>query len=258
MKQKLFLVVMTFILRSVAIANPTVVLETESQLIEVMKGYSAAILFFGHGSKSQFANTEDVLSKVDRVTQELNSIYGKGRWVAVFGGDSYNPEKPDIGAVMKHLKESSKAPILAIQSDVVIQWGGVDKHIDYVHYVPTTQIPELGLDDKQIISEGKPKMKIVWGGFVNGKPAGPTAVYLGAKLVSGADPLIKGVISIGGGPIALEEVKYASKKGIPVKYIKAEARFPEVNGKYGPIDEWLNSTKKNRKFNNSCRSLFRA
>ncbi len=95
----------------------------------------------------------------------MNSSYGVGGWVAVFGGDNFNAEKPDIAAVMKYLKDRHGISLLAIQSDIVIQWGGVDKHIDYVRYIPTVQLPVLDDQGHQVVENGKPKFKTHWGGL---------------------------------------------------------------------------------------------
>ena len=46
---------------------------------------------------------------------------------------------------------------MALQSDKVKEWGGVDKESDLVHYIPTT----TGADGK-----------IVWGGLAGGAIAG--------------------------------------------------------------------------------------
>ena len=233
----------------------TVELRTTDELLDTTGKFSATFLFLGHGSKSQFADVPAVLAEVDKVVSQLNARYGRGNWLATFGGDSYNAEKPDIGVVMKHLKDSG-VPVMAIQSDVVIGWGGVDKYIDFVHWVPTTKIPEVGADGKPVIVDGQVKMKVVWGGFVDGKPAGPTATYLGANFISGPNPVLKGVIAVGGGPLALEEVRYANQRGVPVKYVRAEACYPEVNGQYGSVDEWAKNRPSRGSAGRSCESLF--
>ncbi|MCB0349032.1 MAG: hypothetical protein KDD37_09350 [Bdellovibrionales bacterium] len=233
-------------------STTTIELSSNRQLSAIARKYKAVVLFLGHGSKSQFGDIASTLEEVDRKVRELNIDYGHGNWLATFGGDSFNPEKPDISHVMKHLNEAG-VPILAIQSDVVKGWGGVDKYINYVRYVPTTTVPELGSDGKEILVDGKIKTKIIWGGFVNGKAAGPTATYLGAQFTERANPLLKQVVLIGGGPIALEEVQYANRRGIPITYIAAVTKFPEVNGKYGAVDEWA---IKNLPTVNVCRSTF--
>lgn len=234
----------------------TLKLTTHQELLNTTRNFSATLLFVGHGSKSQFADVPALLAEVDKVVTQLNARYSRGNWLAVFGGDPYNPEKPDIGVVMKHLKDSD-VPVMAIQSDVVIEWGGVDKYIDFVHWVPTATVPETGVDGKPVVVDGQVKVKIVWGGFVDGKPVGPTATYLGADFISGPNPILSGVIAFGGGPIALEELKYASARGVPIKYVRVQTRYPEVNGRYGSVDEWArNRQSLGRMIAGSCASLF--
>ncbi|MGZ3722086.1 MAG: hypothetical protein ACXVA9_04090 [Bdellovibrionales bacterium] len=204
------------------------VLSSTAETLALVDSYKAVVLFLGHGSKSQFGDIQSVLKNVDEIVGQMNRAFGVGKWIADFGGDSFNPEKPDIGYVMRHLSDLH-IPVLAIQSDVIVGWGGVDKYIDFVQYVPTTYAPEL---------DAARKKKVVWGGFVDGKPAGPTAVYLGPDFISGEKPRLKSVVLLGGGPIALEEAQYAHAHNVPVIYVRSEAKFPEINGKYGTVDEW--------------------
>ena len=170
---------------------------------------------------------------------QFDAKYGNGKWVAVFGGDNFNAEKPDIAYAMKYLSEKHSVPVFAIQSDVVIPWGGVDAYVNYVHYVPTVHVPALDvLGNPELDEAGKAKTKIHWGGFIDGKPAGPTGVYLGYQFVGGPKPVLKEVVAIGSGPIGAAEVKYASSLGVPVTYLRTEARFPDVNGPFGSLDQW--------------------
>jgi hypothetical protein len=213
-------------------------LKSTNGLMTTARKYKAGILFLGHGSKGQFKDVAATLKEIDRTVAELDKQYGKGQWFAVFGGDGFNAEKPDIAHVMKHLKDAHGVPIMAIQSDVVVGWGGVDKYIDYVHYVPTHQIPQFDASGAPVMDGGKQKTKIHWVGLIDGVPKGPTATYLGAGFVDGANPILKGVVVAGGGPITLDEVRYAHDHGVPVHYIRAESKFPEVNGQYGSVDDW--------------------
>jgi uncharacterized protein with ATP-grasp and redox domains len=207
-----------------ATRKETKVFNSDEEMYKELDRYNGAILFLGHGSKSQFKDTKSVLTEVDRVVADLNAEYGEGKWVAVFGGDNYKKENPDIAHVMKYLNDKHHVPVLAIQSDVVTGRGGVDKYIDYVRYIPTMK-DENG--------------KTIWGGIREGKPVGPTAVYLGDGFVKGESPRLKKVVSIGGGPITLDETRLAYEKGVPVTYVRAETRFPGGNGVYGALEGWL-------------------
>jgi len=233
------------------------VLGSEEELLTTTHKYKGVFLFLGHGSKSQYGNTQATLQEVDAIVQNLNATYGPGNWLAVFGGDSFNADKPDIALVMKHLKTVHHVPIMAIQSDVVIPWGGVDQHIDYVRYVPTHRVPALDAAGRPIIEQGKPKMNVHWGGLIDGQPRGPSAVYLGQEFIGGSKPVLTGVYALGGGPIALQEAHYAHDKGIPVTYVRLQTRFPEVNGPYGSLDQWALSTGSADSTNANCIRLMR-
>lgn len=213
-------------------------LATEADVLKVLEG-KAAVLFLGHGAKGQYADLYDVRSSVDVIVQRLDRTYGSGGWVAVFGGDNYNPEKPDVAYVLKYLKEKHGTKLFAVQSDIVVPWGGVDSHVDYVHYVPTDQAPVLDAAGNAVIENGKAKMTTFWGGFAGGEAKGPTKFYLGRAFTEGAHPVLKEVVAIGSGPIGKQEALYARARGIPLTVARAETKHPEVNGKYGPLDDWV-------------------
>ncbi|MBU0745050.1 MAG: hypothetical protein KKE11_06790 [Gammaproteobacteria bacterium] len=231
---------LVLMISSVVWANP-IELRSDSELMNTIRHYSAAILFVGNGAKSQYADINSTLSKVDAVVSNLNSLYGEGRWIAVFGGDAYVADKPDIAHIVRYLKEVQGVPVLAVQSDVVVGWGGVDKYIDYVRYIPTVRVPVLDLHGKPVFENDEVKTNILWGGFIDGKPAGPTGTYLGDAFINEVNPVIKMVVAIGGGPITLEEIQYAYEHGVDIEYVRSEARYPEVNGLYGPVDSWVGS-----------------
>ena len=191
--------------------------------LKTIDGYKGSFLVLGFGSKRQYKEPEAVQRALDQLVEGLDAEYGKSRWLVVFGGDPYKPEAPDVAAMVKYLQDQHGVPVMAIQSDKVKEWGGVDSHIDHVHYVPTTY------RDSQI----------VWGGFVDGQPAGPTAAYLGDDMVGGKNRRLKGVIALGGGEIAGQEALFAREKGVPVHYIRAEARLEGPGGNYGAIDSML-------------------
>ena len=194
-----------------------------SEALKTIDSHKGSFLVLGFGSKRQYKDPEHVQRALDDLVANLDAQYGKSRWLALFGGDPYKPEAPDVAAMVKYLQDEHGVPVMAIQSDKVKEWGGVDRHLDYVHYVPTTY------KDSQI----------VWGGFVDGKPAGPTAAYLGEDMIGGKNPRLKGVIALGGGEIAGQEALYARGHGVPLHYIRAEARLEGAGGKYGAIDAMI-------------------
>lgn len=186
--------------------------------------FKASVLVVGFGSKAQYKDPEAAQRELDKIADQFDAEHGKGKWLAVFGGDPYKAEAPDVACMIKYLQDHRSVPVLALQSDKVKEWGGVDPHLDYVHYLPTTTGPDG---------------KIVWGGFLDGKPAGPTAGYLGEDFIGGKNPRLKAMVAIGGGEIAGQEAGYARQHGVPLHYIRAEARFDTPGGKYGAIDGML-------------------
>ena len=57
-------------------------------------------LFIGNGAKLQYKNMEDVKIKVTETFENLNLKNS----LAIFGGDTYKKEYPDLGAVMYFIK----------------------------------------------------------------------------------------------------------------------------------------------------------
>ena len=65
-------------------------------------------------------------------------------------GDPHDETKPDIAALVMYVQTAAPCKVLAVQCELVRDdWGGVDKHIDYVYYYPTEY------------EDGK----VMWGGF---------------------------------------------------------------------------------------------
>lgn len=67
--------------------------------------------------------------------------------------------------------------------------------------------------------------------------------------------MLKSVVVIGGGPIALEEVRYAHELKIPIKYIAAQTMFPEANSQFGSVHTWAIESLSEPSAN-SCNALF--
>ena len=182
----------------------------------------------GYGSKCQLQDVEQAKAGADRVLAHLNEQFGAGKWMAVFGGDSYNEEKPDIAVICKHIQDQG-VPLLAIQcSKVDEEWGGVDwpTDLDAVHYYPTD------LSDEQAV---------LWGGRTSdGKLVGGTRIYLGEMVDAG---LTKAMCAFGGGKIAAEEAAVAADKGLPVIYCPLPCKFPDSGAQtpFGPLHDQIRS-----------------
>jgi hypothetical protein len=67
--------------------------------------YHTFVLLVGYGSKSQLANVDQALVSADLAVKHLNEQFGDGKWVALFGGDPYNTDKPDIAVICKHIQD---------------------------------------------------------------------------------------------------------------------------------------------------------
>eukprot|EP00928_Gymnodinium_smaydae_P019618 TRINITY_DN17536_c0_g1_i1.p1 TRINITY_DN17536_c0_g1~~TRINITY_DN17536_c0_g1_i1.p1 ORF type:complete len:224 (-),score=24.22 TRINITY_DN17536_c0_g1_i1:89-760(-) len=82
------------------------------------------LLFLGNGPRYQYQNPDEVMRLLKP------ALRGFGDCIAVFGGDTYVPEKPDLGAIMKGVKDDLGLPLLA-----VVGWDDVDAHVSaYVRY----------------------------------------------------------------------------------------------------------------------------
>jgi hypothetical protein len=208
------------------------VLQDRADLARVLSRYPARVFFAGHGSKSQYGDLDELRKQLDQIAARMNGKYGRGKWLAMFGGDSFNPEKPDIAFAMKYLEDRHGVPLLAVQSDVVKGWGGIDRHVRYVFWVPTAYVPLRDSAGQPVIENGKPKMVIVWGGFKDGVAVGPTSVLLDKGVATE-------MVALGGGPIARDEYNYAQSIGLPVSQHRLLTRYPEINGPYGSIQPEL-------------------
>jgi len=177
-----------------------------------------------------------VQRQIDQTVRQEDLKYGKGKWAALFSGDTYDPNEPDIAHVLKYLNDRYHIPVISIQSDAIPE---VDRFVKYVRFVPTVRVPVVDAQGHQVIENGKPKSRIHYGGLIDGKPKGPTEVYLGDDLISGKNPILEDVIAESGGPVTLQEVQYAYAHGLHITYNRAETRFPQVNGRYGQVDDWI-------------------
>lgn len=125
--------------------------------------------FAGHGSKGQIAPNAlpKLHSDLDSLVIQMNAKYRIGKWLAMYGGDSYNPEKPDIAHALMCLKERHRITVFAAQSAIVKQWGGVEKHVDFVYYVRTGCEPKANEAGQPVIENGSVKQQVIWGGGRN-------------------------------------------------------------------------------------------
>jgi hypothetical protein len=211
----------------ISVAHPnqihTAVFRTEYEFLRKLSSFRACVYLTGFGAKQQYADVDAVVEAVEKqlFTDEdcFDLHFGSGKWVACYGGDPYNPDKPDIAVVVKRLQEKYGMYVIAVQADYVERhWGGVDKHIDAVYYYPTEYAP--GTETP------------AWGGFSNGRLVGTTRVVLEVNPQSNI-PLFW--LSAGGGDVAHDELQAAYEQGVAITSIPAKAKFPQdPDLPYGP------------------------
>lgn len=220
----------------------------ESALKRIRHYGGNAILFLGHGSKGQLGDLNQVNADVEKVVESIDRRYGTGNWTAIFGGDNYSQDTPDIGYIVHRLKKNHRILTIAIQaSKVRDSYGGVDDHLDYVYYYPT--------QTKVVIADNVVKEKTLWGGVDEGDPVGATKFYLGPQIRSGK--ALKGVVAFGGGPIAMQELTYALRESVPITYIQTKAKHYDQGAPFGVLDEWMMSLCKSGMLSNSVESIIR-
>merc|ERR1711874_660536 len=70
---------------------------------------SGVYLFIGNGAKLQYGNMEQVRSSLKPVLTNISNLHGGNRgWMAVYGGDTYDPANPDLGSCMHYVKSQSR------------------------------------------------------------------------------------------------------------------------------------------------------
>ena len=155
---------------------------------------SGVYLFIGN-ARLGYANMEQVKSSLDPVLSSISAQHGGSRgWMAVYGGDTYDPANPCLGSCMHHVKTKFSPYLLSVQG-----WPEVDQFVDFVLRY------EQRLDEKG---------QIVYGGVKDDATLlGGTSVYLGAEFRS----VLSGVVNISArGRIGSQELEFARKMGIKV------------------------------------------
>lgn len=196
--------------------------ELKRIILQTVDAYNAAYLFLGHGSSNQIKDIGAAMRHMDLIIEELNKKYGEKKWLAIYGGDHANPEKPDIGLLMQYLSQKG-VDTMAIQSDYVIKvWDApLDDFVSHKLYYPA---------DFQVD-------QVKWGGVdPPDHLRGATKYYLSDEMIQ--NPKFKGLMVFGGGLIAKQEVHYAVKKWVPVHYIPTAVRNQtDESGEFGQVHE---------------------
>ena len=188
----------------------------QSQAIpRLLRKFSKRYLLIGSGPRLQYADPERAVTAVLDVLRDATLE----RTLLIFGGDSADETRPDLGYLMLRVKSAlaGKAEVLSLQS-----WPALCPFADYTFIYPREW------------SQCHPP-KELWGGTLDGEPVAATRYYLSAEVRS----LLNMVLCIGGGEIAKQELAYAlSQRDVPHRYIKAEARYPRGESCYGPAHDW--------------------
>ena len=89
---------------------------------------SAVYLFIGNGAKLQYSSLSQVKTVLTPTVDHLDSKHGAGRWLAVYGGDTWVEDKPDLGTCMHWVKQMYNPYMMAVQG-----WEECDKFVDFVY-----------------------------------------------------------------------------------------------------------------------------
>ena len=180
------------------------------------------VILTGHGSAGGIADLEKAKRDLDREIRRVLQDYEKITFV--FGGDPNDESKPDIGALVAYVA-SKGHEVLAIQSDTIKKWGGFENlgwaSLEWAH-----------LYQEDLHGNGK----TCWGGFIADEEGCPTEKLGGTTRIlfgPGIHSRIVKWITVGGGPITLQEIQFAQEFGIPVTYVPCRKR----NSLEAPEDE---------------------
>ena len=79
--------------------------------------YAGFIYIIGNGSKNQFADDQidELKNDIAKSVMMYNTVYGKGKWAVLYGGDPPDEEKRDIGWVASVFATVHSVPVYAIQ-----------------------------------------------------------------------------------------------------------------------------------------------
>ena len=179
--------------------SPATIVKNFSEISTIISNLNigAVYLFIGNGKKLQYANMEQVMGSLRPVMTKLDNVHGSMKWMAVYGGDDYDPKNPDLGACMQFIKKEFKPTIMSVQS-----WESVDDFVDYVYFYEE-QLDETGKDVYGGVTSSDNQVKLIGG----------SEVYLGQDFLS----VLSGVVNISAmGRIGTQEIEYAKSVGLNV------------------------------------------
>eukprot|EP00961_Rhodomonas_salina_P107138 1442461-Rhodomonas_salina.2 len=98
------------------------------QLIPVLQSVASVCLFLGNGPRRGYQSVPQIL---DNLKPHIEAKLASGSMLAVFGGDTAVPERPDLGLVMRGVRSQwggDGLRLLAVQG-----WEECQEHVDFVH-----------------------------------------------------------------------------------------------------------------------------
>ena len=154
---------------------------------------SAVYLFIGNGAKLQYDNMEKVKSILGPVVEDLDRNHGARKWLAVYGGDTWVEDSPDLGACMYWVKHVYKPHVMSVQG-----WEEHDEFVDYVYRY-----------EEKKDAQGR----TLYGGVSDGELVGGSQVYLGSEFLT----YLTGVVNVDArGRVGTQELDYARKVGVQI------------------------------------------
>lgn len=205
--------------------------------------FDAVFNFIGHGAQNQIKDITAIAAVLDKLIHANNTLYSN-KWLACYGGDPYNREKPDIAAVMKYLADQG-VPVMCVQcADYGRRMFDEKGQLDDCCYgfLSAAAVYEADVGEPAMLPHptniGETKKNILFGGYKPGTTElVGTTKYVFESRVFGDK--LKGQVACGGGCIALQEVEAALSRGIACLYVPVEPKHVAGGAPYGLLHSWF-------------------
>ena len=225
---------------------PVTVLEPDSALAladYIKKCGGHAVLIDGHGTKNQYKDMTLLTfeQKLEPVVAHLNKLYKKDKWVAVYGGDPYNPgECVDASYIVYVLHHKFGVKIIATQADVygkyivTMEGEGKEKKMKLNPQYICLNEGAVMLYKTQYRENLAGQQEIMYGGLDDkNTPCGASALWLHKDVLS----LVRAHLVMGGGVIAQQNAKLCLNHHKRVIYIPCAAKIV-LEDKQRAGEEW--------------------
>ena len=198
-------------------------LSDHEAILRLARRFPKRYLLLGSGPRLQYADPERAIAETLALLRGADTE----RLLLIFGGDSADAARPDLGHLMQRVKATlgERAELLSLQS-----WSEPCPFAEHIFIYPRE------------FSDGAAPREL-WGGTVDGAPVAATRYYLSPEL----QELLSAVLCIGGGEIAKQELRYAIEQGrVRHHYLSAAARYPRGGDPYGPAHAWYVTRRSER------------